>query len=462
MDRHPVWETAFNRDIQDSQDSPDARRSPSYISCASLLAVLALTSAAPRAFAQAIDLRVATEEASAEDAPAEKASTEEAPAPLPPEQLSPEEEATILRDAERIVLSADLVIEGESDRFPRYSPRAEFRVTESFKGQAESKGPLTVDLAKAPVGLWPREGERKILCLAAPETGRSGEGVWQLAAYHASILPSTDTAREAIRGWLGLKQPAAAEETEAGLYAEYIAEAEAILVGVLSNIERFDVEGPPGEAEAEGVFRLDEKGAALLGYDGYRTPITVRFAPEEEAPGVQPDTGGVGGKLPGAGRYLLFLKGSTDGPGFESIHRVALADAEAESELRREVLRGIGPDRGTLTAIQSTLAEWQDAWNTRDLGRCVRCYSAENRSRRLYEAGGEDRKDLEEQIGKFASTVMVSLQRVSTTEDTETGRVEAEATLVIELTVSGKQDRRTTKMTFLREEGEWLILEEGL
>lgn len=429
---------------------------------ATLAAWCVVVAAAPRAFAQAIDLRVATKDAPAEKASAENASTEEAPAPLPVAQLSPEEEARILRDAKRIVLSADLVVEGEPNRFPRYSPHTEFRVTERFKGQVESKGPLTVDLAKAPVGLWPRQGERKILCLAAPEGGRSGEGVWQLAAYHASILPSTDTAREAIRGWLGLNQPAAAEEAEPGLYAEYIAEAETILVGALSNLERFVVEGLAGEAGAEGVFRLDEKGAALLGYDGYRTPITVRFTPEEEVPGVQSDTGGAGRKLPGAGRYLLFLKGSTDGPGFESIHWIALTEAEAEAELRREVARGIGPRRGTLTAIQSTLAEWQDAWNTHDLGRCVRCYSADNRSRRLYEAGGGARKDLEEQIGKFASTVMVSLQRVSMTEDTETGRVEAEVTVVIELTLSGKQDRRTTKMTFVREDGEWLILEEGM
>ena len=38
----------------------------------------------------------------------------------------------------------------------------------------------------------------------------------------------------------------------------------------------------------------------------------------------------------------------------------------------------------------------------------------------------------------------------------------AEATVLIELTVLGIQDRRTTKMRFVREDGEWLILEEGL
>ena len=455
-----------------------------------LLAVVLLAYGAPSALAESLDVL------------------------SPPGGFSPEEELQIIRDAERIVRSAGLVVEGEPDRIMHPSPRAEFRVTGSLKGEIEPEKVLTVDLAKAPHGLWPRKGERRILCLT-----ESAAGGYELAAHHASILPPTDDARGAIAAWLaGL--PWKSAQTEAGPevrvsgepeaevqplvspHAESVAEAETILVGVLSNIELAGDGGPLTEEGAEGVFKVDAAAGgtegAILGYDGYQTPITVRFSPDRDTPR--------------AGRYALFLRedrtGRTRGPGFDSIHEVAISGVEAEAELRKELGREIGrqagaassgqlrrPDRaaagppgetgrGRLTTIQATLAEWQDAWNKRDLARCIKCYSVTNESRRLYEAGGEARKELAEQIKRFASTVMASPQRIRMIGDAEGGRLpvrvrtqtgveaassgqqhgpdRAEATVLIELTVLGIQDRRTTKMRFVREDGEWLILEEGL
>ena len=112
-----------------------------------------------------------------------------------------------------------------------------------------------------------------------------------------------------------------------------------------------------------------------------------------------------------------------------------------------------------LTTVQATLAEWESAWNARDLKRCMRCYSRKSKLRKQYGGGGEGRRNLEQQIEDFPGKVSLALQRITLLPSQ--GIRAADATVVLKLTSSGVEDRRTATMQLVHEDGEWLVLNEG-
>jgi hypothetical protein len=241
-----------------------------------------------------------------------------------------------------------------------------------------------------------------------------------------------------------------ARDRSAEEHADMVAESETVLVGVLTDVRR-------SGGGFVGAFNVKE---AVVGYAGFKVPIRVEFVSKGPRATVSP---------PSAGRYVLFMRGSETGDGFRVISRgpgaVRLTDPAAETKIKRAVVTladRMAPNRLGLTTVQATLAEWQDAWDARDLKRCIRCYSRRSALRKLYDTGGEGRKRLAEQISAYPGKVRISIRRVERSRVfAARSRESATVTVLLALSADDLHDRRTAKMRFVREGREWLILEEG-
>jgi len=358
------------------------------------------------------------------------------------------------------VRRAGLIVEAVAGRVLPPGPNIEIRVTSVLKGEAPGNC-LAVRMEKAPNGRWPREGESRILCLVALDapsadapTGDAGKpraARHELATYHGSILPATDAARKAVRGWMrgkpARRRPAAVARRSAmpirNPYQRSAAASDSVLVGTLKAV------GPEGGAGSNvvGSFAVKE---ALLGYGEFKAPISVRFASAGAA--LQP------------GRYVLFVAGSRSGGGFKVIEHLRLSGDAADAETKHIVLEAIGPRRGRLTTIQATVAEWQGAWNARDAARCILCYSRKSRLRKRYASGEAQRRVLQRQMDESAGTVAISIGRIRVilAPRAEGAREAAEVDVVVALkSRAGAPSRERATMQFVREAGEWLILREG-
>ncbi|MHC4249443.1 MAG: hypothetical protein ACYS9X_09995 [Planctomycetota bacterium] len=359
------------------------------------------------------------------------------------------------RAIERSVGAADLVVMAEGGRVARSSPRPvlwAFRVADMLKGDG---GPseVKVDLEKAPVGLWPREGERAILCLSW-----GAGGAYELASHFRSILEPDEAqaVREAVSAAKAVADTSPGTDTgkpretptvttpvgprrdpAADLMKRQVAGVDTILLGTLSGIR-------PSGSGVEGIFRVAE---SLLGYGGFVEPIGVRLR----------------GSSPEAGRYVLFLRGSLTDATFSTSARegtVRIADAAAEKKIKDSVRSALRARKGkVLTTVQASLTEWQLAWNARDLKRCMRCYARGSKLRKQYDSGAEGRQKLEQQMANFPGKVSLTLRRIALSP--RQGVRAADATVMLKLTASGMEDRRTATMQLVHEDGEWLILNEG-
>jgi len=360
------------------------------------------------------------------------------------------------RAVERSVRAADLVVMAEGGRITESTARPviwNFSVAEMLKGDG---GPaeVRVDLEKAPVGLWPDKGKRAILCLS----WRKG-GVYELASHYRSILdpdqaravretvatakaaggdsPGEDTAkpRETSGEIVTPVQPQRDPAVE--LMKRRIAGADTILVGALSDVRA-------SRGGVEGVFNVED---SLLGYGGFEKPIAVRIK----------------GASPEAGRYVLFLRGSLSDATFStssSDGAVQIEGAASDGKVLDSVRSALGAGGGkVLTTVQATLAEWESAWNARDLKRCMRCYSRQSNLRKQYDGGGEGRRELEQQLKDFPGKVSLTLQRITLLPSQ--GVRAADATVALKLTSPGAEDRRAATMQLVHEDGEWLVLNEG-
>jgi ketosteroid isomerase-like protein len=348
---------------------------------------------------------------------------------------------------QRSVRAATLVVEAEAAKFFRPSSDAEVTIRKDLKG-ASTTDRIRVSFDRAPAGLWPKLGERRVLCLA-----ETGSGRYELASFSAAVLPVADDVlalvREAAVAVAVSTPPEAGAvvdttpaEKPKGVLEARAAMAETVLVGTLSNVT-----GAPGGAV--GMLQVEK---ALMGYGSYPEPVTVQFPP---ASGV-----------PEAGRYALFLRSRRTDGGFSVVSAswgvVALADDDAEKTMAAEFAE-FGASTSKLTSIPAVLAEWQTAWNAKDLARCIRCYSPENKLSRQFYAAGDARVKLEEQLKAFKGTVELKIQRIQTARaPIPQATAGAEVTVLLSITVpDGKVDRRTALMVFVSQGGEWMILEEG-
>ncbi len=407
----------------------------------------------------------------------------------------------LLTDCAPAVRAADLVIEGVAGALLPPPSCIVVTVTSALKGELEAER-IAVYLDKAPLGRRPKKGEARVLCLVARRDGElvtpaaspaepagpveaaeatDGDDAiavdenaappeppaplpaYELATYHASILPATEAARAVVVRCVDVEAPtvpglrilaapsaegAPAEHTAPGVnpYMRAAAASDAILAGTLSGA------GPEGDAGKDVVRKFTVEGA-IFGYGAFREPITVRF----------PARGGEVATPP-PGRWLLFLVGGRSGAGFDVVKHVSLHDPAREALVKRLALEAVGPRTARLTTIQATVAEWQDAWNARDAERCIRCYSRESRLRRRYASGGSARRDLERQMKRTPGTVRVSIRRIRMVlaPTSDGARKSAHVDVVVALTpLPGSTRDEHATMEFVHEKGEWLILREG-
>jgi len=379
-------------------------------------------------------------------------------------------EARLLGECGPAVRGAGLIVEAVAGPVVPPGPDIEVEVTTFIKGEAAGKR-LEVRMEKAPHGRWPREGESRILCLVAlaedgpdapkapsadtpaGDVGPARGARYELATHHGSILPATDAAREAVRGWMQGKPPRRRHPAVArrgtrpvrNPYLKPAAASDSVLVGTLADV------GPEARAGSDvvGSFTVEE---ALLGYGAFKEPISVRFGAAGADATLQP------------GRYVLFVAGSRSGRGFVVVEHVRLSDEAAEAGTKHLIREAIGTRGARLTTIQATLAEWQDAWNSRDAARCILCYSRRSRLRKRCSSGEAHRRGLQRQIDESPGTVSISIEhiRVILAPTAEGAREAAEVDVALKLTPrTGDPSRERATMQFVSEAGEWLILREG-
>ncbi len=348
----------------------------------------------------------------------------------------------VARRIQRSVRGAGLVVLAKPAKFMRPSARVRFRVVEALKGEDAAAGKvIEVNLRKAPVGLWPKMGTTAILCLVRSGSGRP----FELATHHGSVLAPDE--EDAVRKVVSLELPTVIasaggpvlDEDAARVLEKQVALSDTILIGQVSDVREGDASG------YLAAFKVEE---ALLGYGGYDAPITVLF----------------GGEAPEAGRYLLFLRGGrADGHFVVASAQwgvVRIEDAATESTLKGTIREAAAGRTAVLTTIHATVAEWQSAWNARDIERCIKCYSRENSLRKHYKRSVEGRERLIGQLESFPARVELSMQQISPTRAAGAAKG-ADVTGLLRLSTQTTQDRRLATMKFVFEQGEWLILDEG-
>jgi len=357
-------------------------------------------------------------------------------------------------DARHSVETAGLVVKARPERFMFPTPRAEFEVATTLKGSVKASR-IVVDLRRAPFCKWPRKGEECILCLAGAK-----EGDYELASYHACVLPAIARCRSTIVEWIRLQGPPKKRDP----LKESVEVSDTILVGAVTGL----LPSGKGGRGASGTFKVED---ALLGYSGFRDPILVVFPAREH-----------GHALPAAGRQMLLLKGMEGrGEAFQVVDSVPLGEDGHREAIARRILAALGPRKGRLTTIQATLAEYESSWNERDIDRLIKCYSHGNRLRELCNRDPGAKGALVSQLNGFSGEIDLALLRVrmsgpapgaaSTPGDnahgpspgpTERGGHGASAEVGIAISGLGFRERVLTRMDFIREEGEWLLVDDGL
>jgi len=368
---------------------------------------------------------------------------------------APEEDTGFdIDDARHSVETASLVVEARAARFMLPTPRAEFTIATTLKGAAKASR-IVVDLRRAPFCKWPKMGEECILCLAVGEEGR-----YKLAGYHACVLPAIPSFRSTIVGWVRRQGP----PKERDPLMEAVEVSDTILCGSLTGL----FSSGKGGGGASGTFKVED---ALLGYAGYRDPIPVVFPArkQDRAP-------------PAAGRQILFLKGMSGGGGsFQVVDSAPLGGDGHRETIAKRIFAALGPRKGRLTTVQATLAEYESSWNERDIDRLIKCYSHGNHLRGMYDRDPGAREALVSQLNGFSGEIDLALLRVrmsgpapsaaptsgdnapgSSPGPTDTDGHGASAEVGIAISGRGFLERIVTRMDFVRENGEWLLADDGL
>ena len=148
------------------------------------------------------------------------------------------------------------------------------------------------------------------------------------------------------------------------------------------------------------------------------------------------------------------------------MNALPLADTPDCEETVKRVRVALGPRKGRLTTVQATLVEYESSWNRRELGRLMRCYSRVNRLRKLHDRDPDARRRLASQLNDFSGELELSLLRVmrSPASITASQPHAAKTCAEVEIAISGDsfRDRMLATMEFVREGGEWLLLDDGL
>jgi len=353
-----------------------------------------------------------------------------------------------LEGVDQALRIASLVIEATAERrfFP--SSRVDFANGIVLKGSVDGSE-FAVDFQRAPVSRWPSKGERRILCLV-----RKADSRYELASYHACVLPATRSVRSVVMKWIRRCPPPKTPDP----LTEATAASEAVFVGALTNVVASCDRGSAGADGFIGTFSAED---VLLGYAGSREPFLVSFP--------TPDSGRDGPRgrsRPSAGWYLLFARSGATGKALVVVDAIPLIDTRAREEATRRARAALGSRKGRLTTIQATVAEYECSWNDRDIGRVIKCYSRRGSMRMQYVSSRDARQRLTRQLETFSGQIRLSLLRTRTPGTRRAGQPPNAATADAEVAVmicssGGHGDRLLVTMELVHEDGEWLIVSDG-
>lgn len=127
---------------------------------------------------------------------------------------------------------------------------------------------------------------------------------------------------------------------------------------------------------------------------------------------------------------------------------------ETEKRLRRDGLVG---DMTGHDTVAGTILSWQRAWNTKEIENAMACYSRRSKWRQKWESGPEARVELAKIIQDYPARIEVICDRI---DQKEPDRAVVSVRLRV-ISAGNFVEVRPALMTFVFENGQWLILEEG-
>ena len=169
---------------------------------------------------------------------------------------------------------------------------------------------------------------------------------------------------------------------------------------------------------------------------------------------------------------LMFVREAKGGP-FETVSayrgytgirdRTAIVDhvkelKEAVEKERRLRKQGLVGNPAGKESVKATLLVWQRSWNKKEAEKCISCYSRRSKWRRKWESGLKGKKELVKVIRDYKARVYAVAERIVERKNGKEALVTVNLHVV---TGEGVTDVRTAVMTFVYENGMWLIFREG-
>jgi len=353
-------------------------------------------------------------------------------------------------------------------------------VTAVLKGEYPDRQ-LRVRFSQAPGGVWPPKGAGAVYFLTAAAgkpAGAAREPPGRRRSFDLAALAEPSAERVALVRLAAAGRYQRAAEPEAprieppapeslegmALDAAYVA------LGAVQEVALPEARAQSAERAAVLAFRIErvlkgdlEPGLVYVYVPAARPEL---FGPERQV--LAPKAGPAAlffRREPRGGSYRLlspyrgYAAGSGAGGAQELAERVSAA-VGAEGRLRRAGLVG---NPGGHDSVRDTIVAWQEAWNSKtEIEACLACYSRRSPWRRKWESGAAGRRELARTMADYPATINVICDRV---EDQAADLAAASVRLqVISKDPASRTDYlevRPLVMSFVHENGQWLILDQG-
>ena len=365
---------------------------------------------------------------------------------------------------------------------------ADCRVTAVLKGGIRGEASLKDKIVRVrfkPVfgGLQPQRGVSAIYFLKAAPAEKDGifsrsTPTFRLISDVDGLAAPTEDGMAAVRlaaagGYGVVEEPRVARlEMPAPESLEGMAlDAAFVALGTVQEVSLPDPKSKEAGCAAQLTFRVERV---------FKGDLKPGVVPNMYVPGARPEFIGPDHKplVPRVGVAAVFFRRERDGDSYRLLSpyrgyvpaegpdgaaglTVKLAAAiEAEARLRSLGLIG---NNGGHDSVADTIRTWTEAWNTRtDVEACVACYSRQSPWRRKWESGPEARREMAATMADYPAKINVICDRV---EEKDKDRAQASVRIQVIVTdPTTKTDSmqvRTTVMTFVHENSQWLILDEG-
>jgi hypothetical protein len=355
---------------------------------------------------------------------------------------------------------------------------ADCRVKAVLKGSVQGET-IRVRFAKTFGSAWPQKGVDAIYFLKALPPARAGLFSGKLPTYQllpeaAGLAAPNETRLAVVR--LAAKGLAALIEAPKAAPLDMPApdslegmtlDAVYVALGAIQEVSLPEPRAKSADSSAILAFRAEQvlKGDLPPGVIYVYVPAA---RPEFIGPGLKP-------LVPKVGAAALFFRPEKQGGSYRllSPYRGYVTAANAE-ELGRKVapamtaakrLNALGliGNTGGHDSVADTLKTWMDAWNTQtDIEKLVACYSRRSQWRQKWESGLEARLELAKTMATYPGKITVVCDRIEEKgQDTVAAAVRIQVMVTDPAAKTDTAEVRSVEMTLVRENGQWLILDEG-